>query len=186
MDILDRLDAAAQAVASVARGVKPEQLSQPSPCEGWDVHALMNHMIGSCERFVLRAEGKPVPGQEIEPTQTASCEEATKRLAEGAVAAAKTWRAPGALERTVTGPMGEMKGIFMASITLTELLMHGWDLAKATGQQLPLDDAVAEETFAEMNGKLPPEARGRAFGEERQAPAGASALDKMAAYFGRG
>ena len=73
----------------------------------------------------------------------------------------------------------------MANITLTELVMHGWDLAKATGQQLPADDALMGELLTGMRQSLPAQARQSNFGPELEPPAGAPGIDRLAAFLGR-
>jgi len=184
MDIFGRLDAAAKATSAVVRDVRADQLGRPTPCSEWNVQALMNHLIGSCRRFVARAEDR-APGA-LEPANPASCEETIEQLTTGVNAAAAAWRLPGALERTVQSPFGEVNGQFMANITLTEIVIHGWDLAKATGQQLPIDQALVEEMLAETKPNFPPQARqSGAFGPMVTPPANAPATDQLAAFLGR-
>jgi uncharacterized protein (TIGR03086 family) len=184
MDFLERLDKASAATKGVAKGVKADQLAQPTPCAEWDVQALMNHMIGSFEYFTKRAAGED-PGPQSLAATTTGLAEAVQRLDGGIDALVAGWRRPGALEQTMKSSFGEMPAQFLANISLGELVGHGWDLARATGQRLDLDPVLADELLAEMRNNLRPEARQTAFGPERQAPAGAPALDQLAAFLGR-
>lgn len=183
MGILEQLDAAAEAVAAIAHGIRPDQGSLATPCAGWDVQALVTHLIGSCRRFKARAEDRDVAS--LPPVEPASFQQALDWLVDDARQAAKAWRTPGALEREVDSPMGRLKGTFMANITLTELVIHGWDLAHATGQRPLLDESVAADLLAAAKVNVKPEMRGAAFGPEQAAPAGASTLDQLAAFLGR-
>lgn len=183
MGILDQLDVAAKAVATLAHGIRPDQASLATPCAGWDVQALVTHLIGSCRRFKARAEDRDVA--QLPPVEPASFQQALDWLADDAREAAKAWRTPGALERAMDSPMGRLNGTFMANITLTELVVHGWDLAHATGQQPLPDEGVAAELLAAAKVNVKPEMRGAAFGPEQPAPASASTLDQLAAFLGR-
>ena len=73
----------------------------------------------------------------------------------------------------------------MAGITFAELLVHGWDLARATGQRLDVPDSMAQQALAGAKARMRPEARQSAFGPEQPAPADAPALDQLAAFLGR-
>jgi uncharacterized protein (TIGR03086 family) len=84
-------------------------------------------------------------------------------------------------------PFGEMPGETFARLLVFDLLMHSWDLANATGQQLdvPSDLVAAVDGFARV--ALTPDLRGPGtFGPEVEPPEGASQLDRLAAFSGRG
>jgi uncharacterized protein (TIGR03086 family) len=183
MDILEQLDQAAAALTTVARGVKEDQLSRPTPCSEWDVQALMNHAIGSFAYFQASATG--VKPAESQPAQPAGLNETVEQLTQAAAAVATAWKTPGALERKSQSPMGELPGSFMANISLTEMVVHGWDLARATGQKLPVSNEIAQSMLQAAHANLKPEMRQTAFGPEQQAAAGAPALDQLAAFMGR-
>ena len=183
MDIVTTFDSAANAAAAIARGVRPEQFDSPTPCSGWNVEQLMNHLIGSLEYFMARAEGKDAGRpQSASPT---SYEETVGHLRGVALAAAAAWRQPGVLDQTITTTAGAMPASLLANLALSEMLTHTWDLARATGQPMSVDDADVEGVLAGIRQTLKPEARQPAFGPEVQAPAGAPAIDRLAAFLGR-
>ena len=95
--------------------------------------------------------------------------------------------AGGRLDRLVTGPGGEAPLRARADQQITELAMHDWDLAKATGQPAKLDPALAEHALRWSRGMLRPEFRGpdKAFGVEVPVPDDAPAYDRLAGWFGR-
>jgi uncharacterized protein (TIGR03086 family) len=183
MDMLESLDKSAQAAATMARGVLAGQLDRPTPCSEWNVQQLMNHMIGSFEYFTARGEGKETGPPR--PASPGSYAETVDQVVKTAAATAAAWRRPGALEQKVTTSFGEMNGAFVANIARTELLMHGWDLARATGQRLLVDQGMAGEILAEMEQTMLPQARQFAFGPEVAAPEGSLAIDRLAAFLGR-
>ena len=73
----------------------------------------------------------------------------------------------------------------MANIALTEMVMHGWDLARATGQRMSSDEGMAETMLTAAKANIRPEARQSAFGPEQPAPSEAPPLDQLAAFLGR-
>jgi uncharacterized protein (TIGR03086 family) len=183
MDVLTTLDKSANATAAVARGVRPDQFDSPTPCADWNVEQLMNHLIGSLEYFKARGEGKAAdPPRSASPT---SYDQTVQALQNAATATAAAWRRPGALDQKVDGGAGEMPGSAMATLALSEMLTHGWDLAKATGQRMPADDVEVDGVLAIMKQTLKPDARKPAFGPETEAPNGAPPIDRLAAFLGR-
>jgi uncharacterized protein (TIGR03086 family) len=68
-------------------------------------------------------------------------------LADSAGRAVAAWSDPAAYEGTTEFGPGEMPASFAASITLTELALHGWDLARATGRSFELGEDTARTAF---------------------------------------
>jgi uncharacterized protein (TIGR03086 family) len=177
MDMISALEKAAQATTEVARGVRPEQLTQPTPCSEWTVQALMEHVTGTCKLFTGAISGKPAPDSSDGPAAS---------LVTAAGAVVQAWKAPAALEGTCQLPVGEMPRQVAAGINLTDIYVHGWDLAKATGQHLPADPELAAFVSAFARQFVSPEIRQRgAFAAEIAPPAGCSEVDSLAAFLGR-
>jgi uncharacterized protein (TIGR03086 family) len=64
-------------------------------------------------------------------------------------------------------------------------LVHGWDLAKATGQDTTMPKGLAEAAYEMIHGRFTEEQRKGIFKPEISVPSGASAQDKLLAYTGR-
>ena len=74
----------------------------------------------------------------------------------------------------------------MIQMRITETLIHGWDLARATGQTPAFPEAIAEQTLANMRLTLADRPRDpRGFGMEQPVPADAPAIDRLAGFVGR-
>jgi uncharacterized protein (TIGR03086 family) len=143
----------------------------------------MNHLIGSLEYFKARGDGRETgPPQSAPPS---SYEETIEHLQSVAMATAAAWRRPGALEQTIDTGSAQMPGSIVANLTLSEMLTHGWDLARATGQRLSVDDVDVDEVLDGMKKTLKPEARKPGFGPEVEAAEGAPPIDRLAAFLGR-
>src|SRR5205823_6220110 len=96
------------------------------------------------------------------------------------------WRTPGAVQRSATLPSGA-PGPRIVDMYLLEVFLHGWDLARATGQEKAPDDSVAQAVEEAWRGKVPDEIRasGRVFGPEVECAPDAPVADRVAAYLGR-
>ncbi|MFE0186584.1 TIGR03086 family metal-binding protein [Streptomyces sp. NPDC058989] len=96
------------------------------------------------------------------------------------------WQTEGALERQMPLPGGGM-GLRIAELHLLEAVLHGWDLATATGQDRAGDPDTVQAAHDRWYGNFPDEARAHTgmFAPSKPAPDDAPALDRLAAYFGR-
>jgi uncharacterized protein (TIGR03086 family) len=112
--------------------------------------------------------------------EEASLENRVSVMADQAITA---WRAVDLAGR-LPGPGGEMPAEFAASILPLELLLHGWDLAQASGQTLHVSDQVVAYV-AKLAESVVPGGRGRSFADEAPASDDASPIDRLAAFAGR-
>ncbi|WP_026212387.1 TIGR03086 family metal-binding protein [Longispora albida] len=177
---------AAATAARLARGVRPEQLGGPSPCGEWDVRTLLNHFVlwtgYSFERRALRQE---VPQELIDRDFTAEPGWAGAYAAQldRAVAA---WSDPAAFEGIIDVGQGyEMPAEMVAGMVLKEMVVHGWDVARATGQEYGWPEDVAKSVLhvVEEHGELYRQFDG--FAGVVAVPADASTLDRALALSGR-
>jgi uncharacterized protein (TIGR03086 family) len=148
------------------------------------VQALVSHLAGQALRnFLVSVRGETTdwtaPAEEIG-------DDWAETFRERAAPLRAAWRAAD-LDRPVAGPGGEAPLRFRADHQITELAVHDWDLARATGQQAGLDPAVAEHALRWSRQMLRPEFRGpdKAFGLEVPVPDDAPAYDRLAGWFGR-
>ena len=168
-------DAALAALQPVLRNLTDEDKVKPTPCEDFTCHDVAVHLLGS-----LAQVGR-LAGAEITVPQDGSLEDKVSVTAAQAIDA---WRAVD-LDGTVPGPGGnEVPASSIAGIVSIELLLHGWDLAQGSGQQLQVSDEVIAyvRTLAE---NVVPGGRGSNFHDEVTPGLDASALDRLAAYAGR-
>ena len=182
------LDLAPQAaeVARLAAGVRDDQLASPTPCADTPVAALLDHLVGLTLAFRLAAEKRPEP-----PPPPASAgalaadwRERLPRQLDELVAA---WRVPAAWEGTTEVGGVTMPAAEIAVVGLDELLVHGWDLAVATGQDFRADDADAQACleFAEQVNGEGRESPPGLFGPRVPVPAAAPVLHRLLGTTGR-
>jgi len=173
MDLLDQFDRGTQWTASKIPAAA-DKLGETTPCDAWDVRTLLDHLIDTQKFFAAKARGEDVPFPTATPPSVigddpVAAYEGTRQEV------LRAHREPGALEKT--GPM--------LGIALTDQLVHGWDLATATGQDATMPEDLAEAAFATIDGRLTDEQRGKSFKAAVDVPDDASAQDRLLAYTGR-
>ena len=181
--VLDAFTRVIGEVEALVQAVRPEQLTAPTPCSDFDVRALINHLIFENLAHAALADGTAIPAPDRTTDYVGEDHAAAYRESARAVRAA--FARPGMVTQRY-GPL-EAPGSMLVQQLIIELLSHGWDLAKATGQGTDLAPDVAEEalTVARSWYRDQPRGPGNAFGPEQPVPAGASAADRLAAYLGR-
>ena len=185
LDSIQQLDVILPVLVDLARNVTPAQLDDPSPCDEFTVRDVFNHMIGGGGFFAAQFRGEGPPDAPPEGTDLAGADPVGTFVGamESLAAAAKQ---PGALDRTVVAPFGEVSGDFAARYLAFDGTVHAWDIATATGQSFDLPDDVVVDVLAFAHQAIGPEMRvPGAFGPEVPAPAGASTLEQLVAFTGR-
>ncbi|MET7619270.1 TIGR03086 family metal-binding protein [Streptomyces sp. NPDC005408] len=124
----------ADAVAATASGIRGEQLGDRTPCEKFTVAELLDHLGGTLSSSARAARKEPQPGE------AAASAASPASVAESANRAAAAWGDPVAYEGTTEFGPGEMPAGLAATITLEELALHGWDLARATGRTFVISE----------------------------------------------
>jgi uncharacterized protein (TIGR03086 family) len=178
------LDRALQSTMTILAKVEPGQLAAPTPCASWDVRALINHFVGTARWWAGTVTGA---GDVTEADYAAGDFVAAYRESIELVVAA--FEADGVLGRTVRLPFGEFPGAAVVGMAALDQFAHGWDLARAIGQHTDLDPALAAELLRQARLTITDPFRGpdgqAPFGPARDAPAGASQADQLAAFLGR-
>ncbi|TDP89369.1 TIGR03086 family metal-binding protein [Labedaea rhizosphaerae] len=183
---LDQLTDAVGDFEKLLAGIGADQWALPSPCSEWTVRQVANHVQFGNRQFAAAVAGTPEGPWRKEADDDLLGDKPVAAFRDLADAMLVAFGQPGALERIVTVGIGSVPGIVALHLRIVELLVHGWDLARATGQQPAFDEDTAAQAYAFTEAKLAdvPEGR-RSFAPPRPAPAGASALDRLAALLGR-
>lgn len=182
----------------VIAGVRPKQLTDPTPCTNMDVRALLAHLVGVLDRVAALGNGEDPFAVTETPVADSHWPDAWR---ESGRRAADAWSGDAVLERPMALPWIEGSGTQVLASYFSELTVHTWDLATATGQQPDWDDIVVAAAFDGARQILPAKNR-RAFYEEISAARGfdevavpfaeavpisddASAIDRLVAWNGR-
>jgi uncharacterized protein (TIGR03086 family) len=177
MDPLTQLAQLGPLLAGTVGAITSEQLDRPTPCAEFTVQGVLEHMIGGATAFAAAYRGET-------PTDTDTSDVlAAFGPALNELAAAIS--APGALERTVAAPFGELPGDTFARFVVLDGLVHGWDLATATAQPYNPPDLLVAEVDEFAHHTLDPLRDGQTFGPALEPPPNATPIERLAAYAGR-
>lgn len=176
LDELSSAEATLAVLQGVLRNLTVEDQPKQTPCSEYTCHDLAEHLFGGITHLGSMA-GVTVTNPETGPLE--------HRVATMSAQALEGWRTRG-LDGVVPSPAGgEMPAAMAAGILSIEFLLHAWDFAQASGQDVVVADEVVEyvQSLAE---KLVPGGRERgAFAEEQTPAADAGPLERLAAYVGR-
>jgi uncharacterized protein (TIGR03086 family) len=127
------------ATSGLLDAVRPDQWGGPTPCTEWNVKQIANHIIGENLWAVELYQGKTIAdvGTALDGDLTGDDPAVAYRRSVTVASAAVT--APGAMEATCHLSFGDHSGFDYAAQLFMDALIHGWDIAKATGQNTRLD-----------------------------------------------
>jgi uncharacterized protein (TIGR03086 family) len=173
-------------VARVVTGVRDDQLTDPTPCADTSVAALLDHLVGLTIAFRKAAEKIPQTGG---PRADAANLAPDWRIRipmqlDGLVAA---WQHPTAWQGDTHIAGMEMPAAAAGTAGLNEVLIHGWDVAVATGQEYRPDPDTVRTCFdfGVAFAKGAPEARDQMYGPVVPVPEDAPLFDRLLGQAGR-
>ena len=184
MNVIDLDERAVNGTEQLIAKTPSERWAAPTPCSEWDVHDLIRHLVAGNVKYTGIANGDNWQPGAPEMDIGEQPAEAYRRTAQELIEA---WRQPGVTDREIDLPRGRRGAAEKALwIHLVESLVHGWDLARATGQEPAFDEDVVAAALADVQGRTPAQ-RGpeSPFTDAKTAPEGAPLIDQLAAYLGR-
>lgn len=162
-------------------------LTKPTPCPEFSVADLRQHILGWLTFFAAAVSDPDGATERPDPTSYRAPDAASAGGATVADAAGKfrTALAAGAADRDIKLTQAAMPGSAALQLILWEYLVHGWDLAVATGQEWnpPAEAATGSLAFAKQ--MLTPQWRGKDFGQPVEVPADAPPLAQVLGFTGR-
>jgi uncharacterized protein (TIGR03086 family) len=180
LDGVDQLDEILPMLRAIVDGISDDDLDQPTPCRDFTVAGVLEHMIGGATAFAPAFRGDAAAPADA-PTGTPQ-----ERFDAAMAELANAVHTPGAQERTIAAPFGDVPGSMFARYVAFDGLVHGWDLATATGQPYAPRRTLVAAVDGFARGLLGPELRdGDTFAQEADAPEGASPLERLVAFSGR-
>lgn len=188
MELYEALDRAIASTAAFIKTIRPDQADAATPCTEWDVRDLLNHTIGTLWLTEALLTDQ-TPRHSMQPgglpgTDLAADDPATA-YGEASAAALTAASTGDTLSRVHPTPLGDMPGPVLAGFTTLDILVHGWDLAKATGQPTSLDDALAAHVLAFAQQAITPGFRAPRIGPALPVEADAPIADRLIAFVGR-
>ena len=183
MEQVKALEAALQNTTRLVQGIGADQWENQTPCEKWTVRQLVTHTAGVMANFTNGADNKPPAG---DPDDFDLGEDPGATMADLSAKNVAAWIKRGELESNISLGENEFPGAVGFSINMLDAYVHGWDIAKATGQEAELDDELCSTLLA-FSREIIPEAprEGDAFHAVVQTADDASPQQELLGYLGR-
>ncbi|MDZ7674564.1 MAG: TIGR03086 family metal-binding protein [Acidimicrobiales bacterium] len=149
--------AAAQTLRSVVAGIDPSQFERPTPCTDMNARELIDHIGMAVGR--VTAAGRRQPLEEW-PTEGFSVGDDVAAAMDALIENATTAWGDDRLAESVTLPWTTLAGAQALAVYVNEVLVHSWDLARATDQDTSFDDDAIAVAEAIIHQELPDPVRG--------------------------
>jgi uncharacterized protein (TIGR03086 family) len=180
------MTAACQRTADVLVNVTDDQLDGPTPCEKLSLRDLVGHVGGLALAFTAAARKDFGPLTDTPPVEGAPLDEDWRtaypqRLAELAAA----WREPAAWEGMSRAGGVDFPGDVGGIIAMTEVVIHGWDVAAATGQDYDVEPVTLEAVLPHVTASAEEGPVEGLFGPAVHVADDAPLLDRVIALSGR-
>lgn len=168
----------------IVGGVSIEHLAAPTPCPEFDVRTLIGHLSATLERSAAIGSGRDP--RTVPEFLTSENDDWPAVLDAAADRYWQVWEDDALLDKPVTAPWGTFPGRVAMFMELDELLVHGWDIAVATGQDAEADPALAEAALEIMKITLPESPReGFPFGPPVTPAPDAGPTERLVNWVGR-
>jgi len=176
---------ALEAFGEKVMAIRDDQWHGPTPCTDWDVRTLVNHLVSENRWMSPLLAGKTIAdvGDALDgdllgaDPKTAWSDSATEAL--------EAIRAPGSMERTVHASFADISGKEYATQVFTDLVIHGWDLARGIGADERMDPELLEAAYVKIKPMVDAFKAGGMYGPHVEPPPGADLQTRLLALVGR-
>ena len=192
IDVLDLVERGTAWMATKIDGTRRDQWTWRTPCDKFDVRALIQHCIGGAHHYAAIVRGEQIGWVYPDPFTDDPI-----RAYEGSRDDLLTsLRAPGALGEVFLGNVGEWPGAVHGALLFIDHMVHGWDLSIATEQDVTMPADLAESAWHMITDELPrpivegidaardPDGADGMFKPKVATADSATAQDKLVAFFG--
>lgn len=162
-------------VQRVLRALTAGDMDKATPCENFSVAGLMDHLVGSIAG-IGKALGVTVADQPDAAPEV--------RVADAAQPVLEAFQARG-LEGTIDMGFAELPATTVANILNLEFLVHAWDFATATGQDLDVSPVLSDYVLGLAHNTISSQMRGKSFADETLVEESAASMDRLVAFTGR-
>lgn len=181
MNLPDVHRRALAATGTIVNNISDDQLSASTPCEDYDVAGLLTHLISGNYWVAPLVEGKTIDevGDALDGDYGPSAYDDSARKADAA------FSSDGAMDAPVAVSYGPVPGSVYAGHRFLDVLIHGWDLAKATGQDTSLDPDLVSACWEVITPQMDLLKGSGMFGTELPVADDADPQTKLLAVLGR-
>jgi uncharacterized protein (TIGR03086 family) len=181
------LKPACQCLVEMLAGVTTDQLTNASPCPEYTVGDLVDHVDQTARLFaaVAHQDGVGEGGTDTGPVVVHLGPEWRERVGRHVHALGRAWDDPAAWAGSTNLAGLELSNQLWGKIALTEVVVHGWDIATATDQPFDLPESTLEACLDHVAIFVPNAPVPELWGPPVEVAPGASLLDRIVAITGR-
>lgn len=183
-DIQDDLAGALPVTAAAIAAVGDDQWSAASTCPDWTIRELVEHLVGGAALTASVLGGEAATGRpDLTGVDNADLPAAFTEAGGRVVTALAD---PDVLQRQVRVGMGPVPGVVAAQLCLVETLVHGWDVARSSGQRVAFDEGTAQRALAFSEDMMTQIPEGRSpFADPHSPRDDATSFERLLALLGR-
>lgn len=185
MNLPEAHERALEVSRAVVVGIGAGQWDAATPCTDLDVRALLNHVVSGNFWVAPLVEGRTIPEVGDRYDGDMLGDDPLARYDESSRLAAAAFNEPGAMERMVAVSYGPVPGSVYAGHRFIDVLVHGWDLAVATGQPTVLDPQLVQVCWDVVTPQAELLAGSGMFGDRVEVPDDADLQTRVLALLGR-
>jgi uncharacterized protein (TIGR03086 family) len=184
---LDDLSTVLTETGRLIGNIDAEQWSNPTPCAEWDLRQVVGHLVAGTQRFAdMLSADRPPSGPPPRSPMVDIGEDAKAAYDAAAAALLAAFALPGKLETVLPSPFGPVSGAVLVQLRITETMVHGWDIAQASGQHPRFADEVTKAALAFSEQNLARVAGDRSpFGPPVSVDPDTRPLERLVALLGR-
>lgn len=190
-DLVETYTQTVTRTGSLVAAVTTGQLHRPTPCREWDVEAVLDHVVAGVISYAMIAIDGQIDFDHIHFSPDPAADRAAewaRAYDDAAAAAFSAWARPGVLDEPGRHPLGRMRRGDALALHHADLLLHGWDLAVATGQDEAIDPTAATLALDALRRITPvtePLRAGGYWGAEVECGPSADVTEQLLAFSGR-
>ncbi len=185
MSIIDTFQRAVTGFQKKVQAVGDHQWGSPTPCTEWNVHALVNHVVGELRWIPPLLAGRTIAEVGDQLAGDLLGDEPQRAWSAAAHEAIEAARQPGAMERTAHLSFGDRRADAYLSEVATDLVIHTWDLARGIGADDRLDPGLIGFAHSTIRPQVEAWRAAGAFAPAVAVPPGADPQTQFLALVGR-
>jgi uncharacterized protein (TIGR03086 family) len=186
MSAIDVLPEACSTITAVVQTAADADLGQPTPCRDWDLRALVDHFAGTTGAMARLADRQPLdPDNPWGSSTSATAGDWAATLVDHLQSMSTGWSRPEAWQGDVQVGDNAMPADMIGKMALIEVMLHGSDLAHATGQPVPVSDELGRQLRAAIDETVELGRQMGAYGAEMQVAPDAPDFDRALGAAGR-
>lgn len=179
----DAIGEACRTMSGIVRAAAAADLDSPTPCTDFDLRTLLTHFAGTTSAFVRAGSSRALDPDDPWGSKVKLADDWSSQLDDNLSQIATGWNSADALDGSIEG--SQLPARALGEMLLIEVMLHGWDVARTSGQTVEISDELGAEVLRCVSATADQGREFHAYGPEVEVAADASDLDKALGLAGR-